>query len=72
MLKNILNLNGAQELSKNEQKSIHGGGPLQGSGCQHECYYDPCGPYETCVSSWCGGGGNQVLIWHCVSNNGDK
>ena len=26
MLKNILNLNGAQQLSKNEQQSIHGGG----------------------------------------------
>ena len=25
MLKNILNLNGAQEISKNEQKSINGG-----------------------------------------------
>ena len=26
MLKNILNLNGAQELNNNEQKSINGGG----------------------------------------------
>jgi hypothetical protein len=28
MLKNILNLNGAQQLSKNEQKSVNGGGPF--------------------------------------------
>ena len=27
MLKNILKLDGAQKLSKNEQKSINGGGP---------------------------------------------
>jgi hypothetical protein len=27
MLKNILNLNGTQELSRNEQKSINGAGP---------------------------------------------
>ena len=40
MLKNILNLNGAQELSKNEQKSLIGGGPgdcLQGCNSQWDC-----------------------------------
>ena len=32
MLKNILNLDGAQELSNNEQKAINGGIPV-------DCYY---------------------------------
>jgi hypothetical protein len=44
MLKNILKLNGAQQLSKNDQKSINGGA------CP--CY-NRCGPGYICVGK-CG------------------
>ena len=41
MLKNILNLNGAQQLSKNDQSIITGGWapsrPFIGSGCRPVC-----------------------------------
>ncbi|WP_310555798.1 hypothetical protein [Flavobacterium sp.] len=40
MLKNILKLNGAQQLSKNEQKSINGG-------------LRACGPGGTCGAGFC-------------------
>ena len=33
MLKNILNLDGAQQLSKNEQKEINGGIPVPSGSC---------------------------------------
>jgi hypothetical protein len=33
MLKNILNLDGAQQLSKNEQKKINGSGRMEPGGC---------------------------------------
>lgn len=38
MLKNILNLEGAQFLSANEQKSIQGGTPVQPANCSCFCY----------------------------------
>jgi hypothetical protein len=42
MLKNILKLEGAQKLSKNEQKSINGGaGTPQSFGC-HTYFYNYC------------------------------
>ena len=72
MLKNILNLNGAQELSKNEQGAIHGSGPLTqtcgscGSGCL---------PTETCVQIFCGPGGpwDSTVSGHvCVSDINHK
>jgi hypothetical protein len=57
MLKNILKLEGAQKLSKNEQKSISGGIPYCALGCfrnpdlSQSCEaqgYDLC-----CISGWC-------------------
>jgi hypothetical protein len=41
MLKNILKLEGAQELTKNEQKSINGG--------LNTCFEGGCRPGECCV-----------------------
>jgi hypothetical protein len=38
MLKKILNLKGAQEISRSEQKNIHGGGP----GSQEICCTPGC------------------------------
>jgi hypothetical protein len=38
MLKNILNLEGAQFLSANEQKSIQGGTPVQPANCSCFCF----------------------------------
>jgi hypothetical protein len=43
MLKNILKLEGAQKLSKNEQKSINGGVSYCPLG-QYKCYQDPDDP----------------------------
>jgi hypothetical protein len=37
MLKNILNLNGAQQLSKNEQKEVNGGIPRELLVCSLQC-----------------------------------
>ena len=38
MLKNILKLDGAQQLSKNEQKEINGGIPV---GCAYQTWFIP-------------------------------
>ena len=38
MLKNILKLEGAQKLTKNEQKSINGGIKVQPANCACFCY----------------------------------
>ncbi len=53
MLKNILKLDGAQQLSKNEQKEINGGRPFP-------CRYDsdctatpPAGTIYRCVRGTC-------------------
>jgi len=49
MLKNILKLDGAQQLSKNEQKTIKGG--------RKACIYGQpnsgCGSNECCVNKYC-------------------
>ncbi|MEM0575431.1 hypothetical protein [Flavobacterium polysaccharolyticum] len=49
MLKNILKLKGAQELTKNEQKSINGGYWCS-RGCSADQYYSntPCKPTQAC------------------------
>lgn len=57
MLKNILNLNGVQLLSRNEQRTINGG--------IHKCG-TPCTGTESCCSS-CGGG---YYCPHVVPGNG--
>jgi hypothetical protein len=43
MLKNILNLEGAQKLTKNEQKSINGGAPVY-------CQRSQCDTNQACSS----------------------
>ena len=53
MLKNILNLNGAQQLNKSEQNSINGGGydcgALPGVHCSDGYCCGTCsGPKNTC------------------------
>ena len=53
MLKNILNIEGAQQLSKNEQQSINGGGydcdNLPGVHCSDGYCCGSCGgPKNTC------------------------
>jgi len=75
MLKNILNLNGAQELSKNEQKTIQGAGGSRML-CIDQCQGGgPCPSGSSCVIFGCfpwhdqpfsstyglciGGGGNE-------------
>lgn len=52
MLKNILNLEGAQFLSANEQKSIQGGTPVQPANCSCFCYSGPKKVDAYC-SSYC-------------------
>lgn len=54
MLKNILNLEGAQQLSNNEQKAINGGRkacnfnlPNYGCGSNECCSGNICWPYGT-------------------------
>ena len=49
MLKNILNLDGAQQLSKNEQKEIIGGLKIYRSRCEIEGIVCPEGTY--CVDT---------------------
>jgi hypothetical protein len=64
MLKNILNLKGAQQLSKKEQNTINGGGH---NGCgyetESECINTGCGEpnacsYVHCAFNWYG--------WQCL------
>lgn len=64
MLKNILNLNGAQELSKSEQTSINGGGSsrcVYNATCAGQpgtdgfCCTDHLGQRRTCINSCCYG-----------------
>ena len=61
MLKNILNLNGAQSLNKTEQKAINGGGPITVGGGQ-TC---PPGAYIALVlcESVCG------TLGQCIADN---
>jgi hypothetical protein len=49
MLKNILNLDGAQQLSKNEQKEINGGRKA----CNNNLPNAGCGPNECCSVGIC-------------------
>jgi len=61
MLKNILNLEGAQQLNKTEQKSIQGGGPYSTGGCANKrCSNGRCGYRETCVQHTCNG------VWEMI------
>ena len=64
MLKSILNLDGAQELNKSEQKSIKGGGcGFTQAFCNALCN-DPC--YETQCPVISGGGWK----WVCPGSGG--
>jgi hypothetical protein len=65
MLKNILNLNGAQELSKNAQKVITGGGPIQQQ-CGDGCDVNGCPSNEECIEFREGTLGNWTSCWRCV------
>lgn len=60
MLKNILKLNGAQELSKNEQKSVLGGLLTQAQcedlGGTWNCVFNASGVYRCNCSGIPGGG----------------
>ena len=74
MLKNILKLNGAQQLSKSEQGSINGGGPLQEQ-CGDGCNVGGCPTHLTCVQVFCGpngpfGGTNTG--WTCTNAGQNK
>ena len=60
MLKNILNLDGAQELSKKEQKEINGG-LRPNSGCSIG------GVHSSLDSCLCGGGTYSVQLGKCLS-----
>ena len=61
MLKNILNLKGAQQLSKKEQNTINGGG-----GCINNCTIGghSCPPQMHCVGYFCQTG--QYIAYECV------
>ena len=50
MLKNILKLDGAQELKKNEQKSISGGGVVVSQQCSSDL---DCPPDSYCTHGQC-------------------
>lgn len=49
MLKNILNLEGAQQLSKNEQSSINGGKLACRTGCYSHDVGDTCHNHSDCT-----------------------
>ena len=49
MKKSILNLRGAQELSKNEQKSVNGGRPA----CKEGLPNQGCPPSQCCSRNVC-------------------
>lgn len=59
MLKNILNLEGAQQLSKNEQKSINGGL----INCAHDHNICPTGQCCKSIGNTCGTIGGPVKCW---------
>ena len=60
MLKNILKLDGAQQLSKNEQKEINGGAPVW-------CGYCQC-PEN--VKVFACGNGPSVCVNACITGSG--
>ena len=66
MLKNILNLEGAQQLSKTEQNAINGGA---GGSCIDNCTIGgiPCPSQMHCVAYWCSPGFDPPRIaYECV------
>ncbi|MFC4634873.1 hypothetical protein ACFO3O_13210 [Dokdonia ponticola] len=79
MLKNILKLEGAQELNKKAQKSIKGGGPKPGgggpfSGCRNNDTCDsPCTNGSVCTQVFCGPSNTPGYgwDWQCVANGGN-
>jgi hypothetical protein len=68
MLKNILNLNGAQQLSKNEQKTVNGSGPFSVNTCQYSNCLCNGTPGEPVDASNCEGMRPGVLVnmGHCA------
>jgi hypothetical protein len=58
MLKNILNLKGAQQLSNNEQKEINGGAPGNGVIICPQCADGTPPAYPTGTPSQC--------KWYCI------
>jgi hypothetical protein len=52
MLSNILKLENLQKLTKDEQKSIYGGTPVQPENCTCFCYNGPTKVYYYCYA-WC-------------------
>jgi hypothetical protein len=71
MLKNILNLEGAQQLSKKEQNTIHGGG---GGYCVSTCGtgMPACPEGSACVQTWCALVTFQGWYNVCYSQSGDQ
>jgi hypothetical protein len=66
MLKNILNLEGAQQLSKKEQNVINGGDGL----CIDECgpnHPHECNENQKCLNQSCDGVNS---AWYCVYKDG--
>jgi hypothetical protein len=60
MLKNILILKGAQQLSKTEQITIHGGSCIDECGPEHP---HECNENQKCMQQWEG-------CWYCVYKDG--
>jgi hypothetical protein len=70
MIKKILELTGAQQLSKKEQNAINGG---CGGLCIDECYGGgPCGENESCVTFMCFADPCRPLYGLCISNGGNQ
>jgi len=68
MLKNILNLKGAQQLSKNEQQAINGGAPGNQT-CIDQCFNGaPC-PSGFCIHLFCNGDPTSPIYGICLSSD---
>jgi hypothetical protein len=70
MLKQILNLEGAQQLSKKEQNAINGGS----GGCIDNCSAQiPCPSNMHCVAYWCSPASEPPhTAYECVPNGDPK
>ena len=67
MLKNILNLKGAQSLGKNEQQAIQGGKALCYKGCTNQSSGELCYTSNTaCGSPFTGRCGNSGGSLECI------
>ena len=67
MLKQILNLKGAQQLSKKEQNSINGGA---GEWCVDHCQTSGCPSNEQCIKFACTEeNGTETFEWVCMPDN---